>query len=345
MSIESPIFKFDEPTVFTVGGLREIDILAKPFSNYNVVMTGGMTGIGAVTAERLSKLGANVHVGTHRPEGLKQFTGDYDPFLLDLEHLAKDAVLQADNQELMNIARLNQKIRQDPRPVVLIHSAAAGMENLFTDRQNGILKGILQLRRVGASELESQLNQVRQKIIDWKTPDVFEHAKKINSTGPIILTEKMNSVFPQGSWVVYLSSLWSTFDNDPRMEIPLFYKVVSETKQLYESWLREQAQPLREQGINVAIISGHLVQGTPTGNMLLDILSGLPESLRPKIDRSQLPFQEDMAAAVDLLLSDHLDIHPDQDGVYNLYVYKHGEVATGLSEKQYRELVEVNTHL
>ncbi len=311
----------------------------KPFASYQAVITGGLTGIGKETATLLTKLGARVHAGTHSIDRFQKGESPLvKPFLFDLAKLEISAIGNSE-QPLVQVAQLKSELRLDARPVVLIHSAAAGMEKIFQSRY--FLRSLFALKKAANDSARETLMSGLKSYIENAFPDAYEYAQKVNSIGPSLLTQQLADAMPEGSWIIYFSSLWSTYSEEADISVPSFYRPVAQTKHQFETWLLENAQAFGQRGICTAIISGHLVRGTQSGDFLLKIIDLLPEEKRQTIDVKHLPTMQDMATAVAFLLFRNSGITPGRNGVYEVFIFKNGEVTTGLTEKQYQQLASI----
>lgn len=187
----------------------------EPLKGRRILVTGDATGTGLRVGVELSRLGAEIIVGTRSQknfdEAVEQIgVNRVTPFIADLTR---------DTDIRRAIADLH--IRNEiPTDVVL--SAAGGMEPFMREFMSGLVK----VNRVDGDK-QKALVEFREHIKDL-VDDSMEFARAVNFDGPKYLMNVLHDTLPVGARVVYYSSLPSTFfeDHDP----PAFYRGVAETR-------------------------------------------------------------------------------------------------------------------
>lgn len=285
----------------------------KPLAGRKILVTGGATGTGLNVGLGLSRLGAEIIVGTRDQKKFDEAAskigeGRAFPFIADL---TKDT----DIRKAIAGLYIGNKI---PTDVVL--SAAGGMEPFMREFMSGLVK----VNRADGDKREV-LAAFREHITGL-VDDAMGFAKAVNVEGQIYLMNVLHDTLLPGARVIYFSSLPSTFFNDH--EPPAFYRGVAQTKHAFEEWLKQQAPRFKERGIHVSIVSAHGIIGTNVVKISERyILPLLPE-------RQQLRFKSAFVTDSDMLDATLIGLQSDvRDWTENprmLYAIAPGKVVDRL---------------
>jgi 3-oxoacyl-[acyl-carrier protein] reductase len=219
-----------------------------------VLITGGASGTGAATARELHRLGAEIVIGTRRPERYAEMARDLGecrvhPFVVDI------------TDEEGARREMDLLIARGVRVTDLVHCAAGGLERIM----RRFLRSLMALPRMPVPDRPAAVELLRRDLTSWLSPEI-DFAFRVNFDAPRALTEHILSMLPRGSSIVFYSSLWSTFYG--RARTPAFYPTVAASKRAFESWLTANALWWAERGISVAIVSGHVVRDTHLGKLI-----------------------------------------------------------------------------
>jgi NAD(P)-dependent dehydrogenase (short-subunit alcohol dehydrogenase family) len=223
-----------------------------------VLITGGASGAGAATARELHRLGAEIVIGTRRPERYAEMARELGkcrvhPFVVDI----------TDQDRARR--ELDLLITRGVRVTDLVHCAAGGLERIM----RRFLRSLIALRRMPEAERSAAVELLRRDLEGWLSPEL-DFALRVNFDAPRALTEHVLPTLPPGSSILVYSSLWSTFCGRGRM--PAFYPTVAASKRAFESWLTSNAPSWAERGISVAIVSGHVIRDTHLGELIDEYL-------------------------------------------------------------------------
>jgi 3-oxoacyl-[acyl-carrier protein] reductase len=219
-----------------------------------VLVTGGASGTGATTTRELHRLGAEVVIGTRRPDRYTAMADELGgcrvhPFIVDITD--GDAV---ENE----IARL---AAQGIRLTDLVHCAAGGLEPIM----RRFMRQLAAIRRMPASDRGAAVEQLRRDLRVWLV-DARGFADRVNYLAPRALTKWLVPMLPDGAHIMFYSSLWSSFYG--QATIPAFYHTVAASKLAFERWLEASAPEWAQRGISTTIVSGHIIRDTHLGEVI-----------------------------------------------------------------------------
>jgi NAD(P)-dependent dehydrogenase (short-subunit alcohol dehydrogenase family) len=219
-----------------------------------VLITGGASGSGAATARELHRLGAEIVIGTRRPERYAEMARELGerrvhPFIVDI------------TDENGTRREMDLLIARGVRVTDLVHCAAGGLEPIM----RRFLRRLMALRRMPRADRPAAVELLCRDLSMWLKPEL-DFAFRVNFDAPRALIEHILSTLTPGSSIVFYSSLWSTFHG--RARTPAFYPTVAASKRAFESWLTANALWWAERGVSVAIISGHVIRDTHLGQLI-----------------------------------------------------------------------------
>lgn len=121
-----------------------------------------------------------------------------------------------------------------------------------------------------------------------------DYAMSLNRDAQLNAVDLALPLMPEGSRIVFVTSHWAHFYG----EKPVYgeYKTVASSKKAGELALRNRIPELTEQGIDLIVVSGDLIEGTITPKLLERSAPGLIETRREQA--GDLPDVEEFAAAI-----------------------------------------------
>lgn len=308
----------------------------RSLSHYQFVITAGLGGIGEAMANEVLQLGGVVHATTHSQSRLD--TESPDPnlhkYFLNVAELATGA-------DIGDLTKLKDQLRADGRPVVLIHSAAGGMETF----SRKLLLKFLRLTKETGQAQKDKLRELKAAIPEW-LDGAIKNAALVNAKGPATLTRELVAVMPPGSWIINYASMWSHVVAEKeltrwgKVAVPIssIYQGVAKTKADFEIYLNRRAEKLAKRGIHIGNVVGHLIEGTDTADFFRTVYDQLPAELflggqkNPLSDNLAKP--ADMVAATTTMIL-HPDFVPQNPwGVYELFVMEHGRIGRAITPEQ-----------
>jgi NAD(P)-dependent dehydrogenase (short-subunit alcohol dehydrogenase family) len=121
-----------------------------------------------------------------------------------------------------------------------------------------------------------------------------DYAMRLNREAQIDLAERALPLMPKGGRIVFVTSHLAHFCGEKPM-LP-GYEPVAEGKRAGEDGLRARIPVLSEQGIDLVVVSGDLIEGTITPKLLQRASPGLIETRRKEV--GGLPTTEEFARAI-----------------------------------------------
>lgn len=123
---------------------------------------------------------------------------------------------------------------------------------------------------------------------------VADYAMQLNLTAQVRLVEAALPIMPAGSRIVFVTSHLAHYYG----EKPVYpeYEVVAASKKQGEVALRERIPTLTEKGIDLVVVSGDIIEGTITPQLLDRLNPGLLE--RRREEAGWLPTVDDFAEAI-----------------------------------------------
>lgn len=121
-----------------------------------------------------------------------------------------------------------------------------------------------------------------------------DYAMQLNFTAQVELVEAALPAMPSGSRIVFVTSHLAHYHGQK----PVYpeYEVVAASKRAGETALREMIPSLRERGIDLVIVSGDMIDGTITPQLLNRLNPGLID--RRRDEAGGLPTVEEFAEAI-----------------------------------------------
>lgn len=121
-----------------------------------------------------------------------------------------------------------------------------------------------------------------------------DYAMQLNLTAQVGLVEAALPIMPAGSRIVFVTSHLAHYYG----EKPVYpeYEVVAASKKAGENALREHIPDLRQRGIDLIVVSGDIIEGTITPQLLDRLNPGLLE--RRREEAGWLPTVDDFAESI-----------------------------------------------
>jgi NAD(P)-dependent dehydrogenase (short-subunit alcohol dehydrogenase family) len=121
-----------------------------------------------------------------------------------------------------------------------------------------------------------------------------DYAMQLNLTAQVNMVEAALPIMPKGSRIVFVTSHLAHYYG----EKPVYpeYEVVAASKKQGEIALRERIPALTERGIDLIVVSGDIIEGTITPQLLDRLNPGLLE--RRRDEAGWLPTVDDFAEAI-----------------------------------------------
>lgn len=205
----------------------------QPLKGRLAVVTGTSRGIGAEIARALAGAGCDI-VGCHADpaktkrqesidEELRSYGVDVDSVVCDITTVeGREELLSLATQDMEATSRSSSHLMCNTVDYLILN-AAGGLED--------------------------------NKPVDW--------AGKINTEAQLALVRDFSDFMcmtDQGGVIIYVTSLWAHRFGEVR-QLPFYYNV-AKTKHRTEELLRLVIPQLAQEGIKVAFLCGHLVEGT-----------------------------------------------------------------------------------
>lgn len=218
------------------------------------LVTGATKGLGYVLARDFRDAGATVIIGGSNEESvgnaIEQLEGDrLVPFTANLTDF--DQIDKA----VLTLARTGL------HPNIFVHAAAAGLGDVL----KACASDLRRLGRIKRGSLNGDFltnaDALKAKSRQLIEADIL-NTLAVNFTGPVHLVERMSGLLAPDAKLIYLTSLWSSFQEAQYLE---FYGGVRWTKGLFEEWMKENAMDLAAGGVFSAIVSGHVFDGGDLG--------------------------------------------------------------------------------
>lgn len=121
-----------------------------------------------------------------------------------------------------------------------------------------------------------------------------DYAMQLNLTAQVRMVEAALPIMPAGSRIVFVTSHLAHYHG----EKPVYpeYEVVAASKKQGENALRDRIPALKERGIDLVVVSGDIIEGTITPQLLDRLNPGLLE--RRREEAGWLPTVDDFAEAI-----------------------------------------------
>ncbi len=222
----------------------------QPLRGHDILVTGGLTGLGLKAAQTLYGLGANLTLSTHTPSHQVHAEGLFDPKRIRIVHM-----------DLTVPKQIDAVVEQMYGITDVIHSAAEGMGPAKTT----IAKTLMMLRKF-PPESDRGRDLIAKMV--RRIEEVMLYSMAINHDGPTQLLERVQDILPPDGWFVFYSSLPSSVNP----EWAKFYKGVALSKNAFERELIDRAPDLAAQGIYTAIVSGNVLRDSAVGQMINDLV-------------------------------------------------------------------------
>lgn len=275
-----------------------------------VLITGGAGATGLATAHEFHRRGATVVIGTRSRErygaAAARLGGErVVPFIADLTD--KDGV----RRQLEALSGRGLRVSD------VIHSAAGGLEPIL----GHLMRRLVRLRRLSDVDLRAALQAFRAEmstLVDGSRA----FALRVNLEGPSALFEQVVDVLPPGGTLIYYTSLWSSLYGS--LDVPCFYSAIAASKHAFEAWLDGRSETWTARGLNLAVVSGHIIKDSPMGDVIDRYMVPLLPASRRGVARSFFITTSDMVlTAVQVVADAACDGH---GRFVRVFVPGHGQV-------------------
>ncbi|OGK20363.1 hypothetical protein A2866_04695 [Candidatus Roizmanbacteria bacterium RIFCSPHIGHO2_01_FULL_39_8] len=265
----------------SLGEIRRNEI--EPTLNNKVVLiTGGTHGTGLTIASAAYARGAQLVLGTRRPDHFRDANKLFDNSAYGMI---------GDVGEPENLVKQVKDLRDEGVVVTdFIHSAASGLEPITWPLTKELIKW--KTRPIPGGERLTRLQQIVHDNYD----KALGKSKRVNLNGPKELLTGLSEILPEGFTFIFMSSLWSTFYG--QVETAHFYVPIASVKHQFEQCLTQL-----NANIFPSIVSGSVLKDTDLAFMIKTLSDQVPGAV-VKSYNQEFPSTVDMAeATIDLLMT------------------------------------------